>query len=93
MKKKNIVEGRHYGRFEIQRSLIEKDPESVLAIMAHVVVIDITHDFMNDCILYNGFSSFFDPLPAMDYVAPEYVWLIEKDSSNRIDHIRVTKIG
>ncbi len=88
----NIVTSRRIGSFTMPITLIQQHPSEVLAIMKYVLVVDTVHDTVNDVIVYVGYSQFFEPVPSHT-TPPEYVWIIERDSNNNIDHIRVDVKG
>jgi hypothetical protein len=88
----NIVLERRIGTFSCTSHMIERFPDAVLAIMQHVIVVDVIHDIVDDIVIYVGYSHFFDPVPE-NQIPTEYTWIVERDRNNNVDHIRVSAKG
>lgn len=48
------------GRFKITRDLIVNNPEGVMKVLNNVLICKLESDFINNILIYTGYSKYFD---------------------------------
>jgi len=69
------------GQFEITRRLIKESPEGVLKVLKNVLVVHIVDNYINDSMIYFGYSPHFDIVEDFQD-PPVYRPIINKSDGN-----------
>jgi hypothetical protein len=78
----SIRKSRRFGRFSIDGVLMEdSDPEKMLFLMGHFVIVRCEHNFMYDRFEYQAWSMLFDPVPEAVQM-PEYRIIFHENKDN-----------